>query len=278
MLLTTIRSFIDQIQKLDKSSEYEYFYRGHSKKDYILKPSIYRSESLIESEDIMYKELLRHRFDSFLDCRSTFDHLVKMQHYSLPTRLLDVTTNPLIALYFACCSNYKRIGEVVIFKVPKAEILYSDSDTVSILSNIAIQDKNFVYDSTLCREKFNNKPNISKLLHSIKHEKSFFKEIIEPNALNQVVCVKSIMNNKRIINQSGAFFLFGAESEKIKYSQIKEDWILLQEDKRLFVKSSNKKTILKSLDLLGVNESIVYPEMEKYAEWLNKKYINKKNS
>lgn len=65
-----------------------------------------------------------------------------MQHYSCHTRLLDITTNPLVALYFAC-KNYSaeddenRIGAVYIFAFSKREIHYSDSARIQMLAHLA---------------------------------------------------------------------------------------------------------------------------------------------
>lgn len=276
--ISTVLSFITQIQKNSYDPDSTYFYRGHSDYDYQLKPSIYRNDGHVESEHVMFNELVTHNPSEFSNCKYTLDYLVKMQHYGLPTRLLDITTNPLISLFFACEDaskskfNFKK-GEVIVFKVPNSEIKYSDSDTVAVLSNLSKMKNDFRYNNTKDIQSFNEQGSIRYLLHSIGQEKGVFKPLIDQNHMKSVICVKAKMDNPRIINQSGAFFLFGCGKKNKEFVNISNDWIA--SEKRIIV--INKKSILEELKLMGVTEKFVYPNLENYTAFLKNTYFKGSN-
>ena len=116
-----IESLSDYLQVLQiiKSKDYlcdrTYAFRGMSDYTFNMLPSIARKNifSLAKSENAMVDELLTLRPDEFAGIKSNFDLLAKMQHFGLPTRLLDFSLNPLIALYFACSDYPNRIGRVI---------------------------------------------------------------------------------------------------------------------------------------------------------------------
>lgn len=182
----SLRTFLDYFEKLVYDPECLYFFRGHPDYEYKLEPSIYRLSGWITNEDKMIREIILRCPDDFKYCKTTFEYLVKMQHYSMPTRLLDITGNPLIALYFACIGDKenKKLGEVVILRIPKNEVKYFDSDTVSVISNISKRPINFSIEHIyhLSKHKFNKREEIQYLLHEVKQEKPYFKDKIEKRA------------------------------------------------------------------------------------------------
>ncbi len=252
----------------------EIFYRGHSDKTtYKLEPSIFRKDAngnylYMENEHILYRELLVSNSADFSTDDHTLDRLVRMQHYSLPTRLLDITSNPLIALYFSCKSkdsgkqNIK--GEVVIISIKKDEIKYFDSDTVSCIANLARLSKSEKEKIDFNHKKFHSQIPVKRLTHFIKEEKSFFEERIVPSDLKRIICVKGKKSNDRISSQSGAFLIFGHESTLLECGN---DEIQI---KRITI--SDKNQILHELDMLNINESTVFPYIENSARYIANKF------
>src|SRR6266536_1773190 len=110
----TIKSVIGFMEwvTMDEVGLYFEMYRGHLNKKWKLEPSIvryakdtglakvYKSISDIENRLIEQFEKYSTPYKNYRSV-SYLEKLIDGQHYGLPTRLLDWTTNPLKALYFA---------------------------------------------------------------------------------------------------------------------------------------------------------------------------------
>ena len=163
-----------------------------------------------------------------------FDKLVRMQHFGLPTRLLDVSLNALVALYFATDpgpdGGKPSDGMVTAFAIPPEREKYFDSDSVSCLANLAnmtSEEKDEIYrlreslkgdiSSAGNITKFNKNGVIKRLHQFIRSEKSYFQPIIDPIDLFKPYYVHPKMSNRRILAQSGAFILYGIDPPKKMY-------------------------------------------------------------
>ncbi len=271
----SVRTFLDALDKFDRQNDVVLLYRGHPSFTYELKPSVYRDVRWIENEDVMFKELILRCPNDFPSLFSTFQTLVKMQHYALPTRLLDLTTNPLIALFFACdlADPPSESGEILVFCVPINEIKYYDSDTVSVIANISKRPKTFTIPSnSLSKEQFKQTSEMRYLLHEIKQEKPYFEPEIVRIHLESVVCVKPKMENPRIIRQDGAFFLFGVNNVKAVNASVPDHYIASKGTKRILIIGNKKNRIRNQLEALGISKATVYPEIERVAEFIKHHY------
>lgn len=268
--VSKVQGFIGKVLGLEQTDGYEVFYRGHSNKvKYKLEPSLFRKDEegnylYKDNEHILYRELLVSNSADFQSDVYTLDSLVRMQHYSLPTRLLDITSNPLIALYFACKSAPEDDGEVIVFTMKRKDVKYFDSDVASCIANLARLPQSEKNSIIFKEDKFNGQPPIRQLVHLIREEKPFFEPIIIPNDLRKIICVKGKQSNDRISSQSGAFLLFGMDAV---FDERGTEEITVT---RITV--SNKNSILKELDLLNINESTVFPYIENSAKYVAEKF------
>lgn len=266
--VSAVNTFLSSLKKKTDTL----FYRGHADANYILLPSIMRTNSLQQHESLLYHELLINCPDDFEKCHTHLEKLVKMQHYGLPTRLLDITRNPLVGLYFACESRPESYGELVLISPKNHEIKYPQSDTVSILASLSVfsQEKQqdfleLAEDPSISAEQFNQ--GIARLIHEVRLEKPAFQaEVQRADVLSNFI-VYALKNNGRIIKQDGAFILCG-----LSPADSMDSFRYRERGKKVIVLLDKKKQILDQLETFSINHAALFPEVECVAEYLKNKY------
>lgn len=164
--IENIKEFLEEIENLESNNNL--FFRGHEDETYLLEPGVYRKDNttkknLIEHEDVIYREVISKAPQDFVG-KNTLESLALMQHYGVPTRILDLTESALVALYFACSNskNDDKNGEVIVFDIPTESVKYYNSDRVTILANLAKCEKDFNYNKFIIDNKISEIKKLEK--------------------------------------------------------------------------------------------------------------------
>ena len=159
------------------------YYRGQADISWGLTPSVLRKNY---DEHAILRKAERTFWRETSSFHSYLDKLTFFQHYGIYTRLLDVTFNPLVALYFACCDEESKEG--VVFRGYKEP---SKNTLAELYAKYAftVDTQNFVDD----------------VINKVQIDKD--NEILDEDVLTSPLMLEQPITNPHIEAQNGAFII-----------------------------------------------------------------------
>lgn len=302
----TINDLLDRCRDLKtKCGDYATLYfRGESRCKWELRPFVMRAFGdgkyiFRAAEADMLNDLMTRQPDAFSGLDSALAQWVFAQHHGLPTRLLDITRNPLVALFNACRDNScadeePEDGRLHVFAVPRSLVKTFNSDAVRIISNFAKlprgeqnlllgKDQTDIVDDVYptnanmeaqSRELFSRAK--ARLYFNIRQESPNFEEKIDWRDLYQVFVVEPQRMFERLKAQSGAF-LISAFHERFERDEVL-NWNAdtpIYAHYTLTIPSVQKQSILEDLRLLNVTQEVLLPSVDASALATTQRYVDR---
>lgn len=213
-------------------------YRGQANSTWKLDASLTREKKYLEHESEMYYDILSLKPDAFINDRSVYERMITMQHFGMPTRLMDITRNPLVAIFFACnnLDRAKSDGVVYTFAPKSNEFRNFEDDDLKKLKKLF--DKQNGDDET---DEF----------------------------LNGICFIKGIAKNQRINSQSGDFIFVG---KGLNTQKELHDLPTLT----IVIDAPTKKVLLEQLESLNIHGGAVYPDLTHMSNYIRNKFLFEK--
>jgi hypothetical protein len=239
----TLSEYIEVVEFLQNDSVGALWYRGASKLSDQLLPSLYRKRanpSVFEHDLSQLEEQLTARFrDRSLPYHNRqlddgLETLFFMQHFGVPTRLLDWTANPFVGLFFAL-RNAKSGQRPAVW----------------------ILDPTQWNRAALSRTSFQGGP-----LDPGHDLLSGYKNVGDISNLSEApVAIFGAHNSPRIVAQQGTFVIFGSKTSPMEALYRKGDFPN-NSMARIVISGRAIETLRTSLFTHGITEGAMFPDLE----------------
>lgn len=289
MTIQSVQEYIDLIEKLKDNYTYElsffpnstigkqvyephFIFRGHSNHEkYSLLPGAFRWKKITEGHFVGEFSQMEHNIlNDFISeaCRFIKDvpvgdvaaWLEIAQHYGVPTRLLDFTENPLVALYFACAGSPQKNASVWIINEPA-------------------YNKKFFSESALVQTSKSQNVITQIISQEIVYQ-DYRQHIGNLQYIQWPWIYKPHHHAERMDLQSSVFMIWGANRQPLTTFLTNEDYMVEDQPTNsergilchVDVLTEHKSRLLKQLDSLGINEKFVYPGIDGVGRYIREKY------
>ena len=249
------------LKKIERYKQYPNLsFRGQSEKYPNITSSISRDTGYVQKEYAIYKEAINLKSNEFDGLASPIEYLSKMQHYGIPTRLIDLSIDPLIALFFAVQNtNGESSGQVYIYLQKQ----YSLGDKlVKLLALLATLES---YKIENIKEAFTKQ----------------YKETISDEEILQYVTENAFIAhteelqklNDRLFSQRGTFAICGNNVKDGIISRSINPLDTITPSMVVRIPYEHLHSVKKELDeKYNINETTIYPEFPSVADYLKEKY------
>lgn len=247
--IESLEEFLSIIKKISEEYGFEkMWFRGIADESYGLEPSLYR-----RGDNVVIEKQLLNRFRTralpFIDDKAEktdWEWLFIMQHYGVPTRLLDWSESALLGLAFA-----------LIYREDK----HVDKDASLWCLDPIKLNRDFLKGLKA------DEPIPSITDKTVKRVQVFQDTEIP---VDFPIAIYGPLNNIRIVAQKGVFTLFPfKEKFKLEDLDVSHNFLV-----KILIPKEKIDEIKSQLYIMGITENNVYPGLDSIAKEINREILN----
>lgn len=257
--ITSLEQYISEsVQNIERDQYLnftnDFVYRGLSSSNYLLETSLKRNcKKNMNFERSLLRNFLKHMPAEFRGKEnSIWDVMVLGQHHGLPTRLLDWSHSPLIALHFATAENMDK--DSIVWKV---SIIDANRGLPKELTSTLAPESKHIF--TLEDLKKFTKGSVNELDYFEEHIKNSILFFAPPNIDDRIAFQRSIFSITRL-DISLEDFLANGDIMAYKF----------------IIPSKIKWYFRDFLDHANISERILFPGLDGLCKWLARSYYTER--